>query len=227
MLLVHPRDAVTGARGWIERLDVRHAGELADLDPAALLAPTAPGIGTPHDEPVITVCTHAKKDACCATRGRPVAAALANRWPKGVWETTHLGGHRFAATLAMFPEGVLYGHVDVPEAVNLVDGHAEGRLDIAHLRGRSTLDEWQQAAEVFVRQRLDITGLADIRIGAAREPSSGRRSVPCATPRGTFEVCMERRPLGQPRLLGCAKDTAEDPGRFALVDLRARDTRDI
>ena len=37
-----------------------------------------------------------------------MAAALTEQWPAQTWETTHLGGHRFAATLlAMITNGVL------------------------------------------------------------------------------------------------------------------------
>jgi hypothetical protein len=219
--LVHPREITIGAPGWIERLDVGHAGELAELDPDALLAPTAPGIGTRHDGEIIAVCTHAKKDACCATRGRPVAVALAARHPDAVWETTHLGGHRFAATFAVLPEGLVYGHVDVPEALDIVNGHREGRLDVAHLRGRAALDGWRQAAECFLREHLGLCGLADVTIGEADPHPDGTRTVAGRTPQGSFAVRLERRPLGQPRLLGCAKDVPEDPGGFFRVDVTA------
>ncbi|HEU5385864.1 MAG TPA: sucrase ferredoxin [Streptosporangiaceae bacterium] len=44
------------------------------------------------------VCTNGKRDRCCAVRGRPVAAAIADATGWDTWESSHLGGHRFAAT---------------------------------------------------------------------------------------------------------------------------------
>ena len=51
-------------------------------------------------EPMLLVCTHGVHDTCCAVRGRPVAAALARRWPEATWECSHVGGDRFAAQRA-------------------------------------------------------------------------------------------------------------------------------
>ncbi|MEO7423528.1 MAG: sucrase ferredoxin, partial [Ornithinibacter sp.] len=58
--------------------------------------------------PMVLVCTHATRDACCAVRGRPIATSLARRWPEEIWECTHLGGHRFAGTLLSLPDGACY-----------------------------------------------------------------------------------------------------------------------
>src|SRR5687768_1305123 len=44
-------------------------GELDGLDPRQ---PT----GETSDDPILLVCTHGRRDACCAQRGWPVAAAL-------------------------------------------------------------------------------------------------------------------------------------------------------
>ena len=49
------------------------------------------------------VCTNGKRDACCARDGLPVARALAALRPDEAWECSHLGGHRFAANVALAP----------------------------------------------------------------------------------------------------------------------------
>lgn len=224
VLLVHPRDPHTGADGWTERLDVAHAGELAGLDPEALLSPTPPGVGDRHGGIVAAVCTHAKKDVCCAALGRPAADALvksdaAMSGAVTVVETTHLGGHRFAATFAVFPEGVVYGHVPPDDATRILGGHLDGRLDVAHLRGRSALDAWGQAAECFTRHELDLWGVADVTIGDVDEHVDGTATVDVRTTTGAVRVALARRPLGVRRLLGCAKDTPEDPGSLVLLGL--------
>ena len=68
----------------------------------------------PYDGPLWLVCTNGRRDRCCAEVGRPIAAALAARWPEATWETTHLGGHRFSGTLLALPSGHTLGRLDRP-----------------------------------------------------------------------------------------------------------------
>ncbi len=100
---------------WSGVLD-DHAG-LLDLDLAGLARGGDAGLA-PYDEPLLLVCTNGRRDVCCAELGRPIAAALAARWPEATWETTHLGGHRFAGTLLALPSGVTLGRLDVASAVD-------------------------------------------------------------------------------------------------------------
>ena len=64
------------------------------------------------DGPLFGVCTHGRHDACCAERGRPVAAALTASHPAETWEISHMGGDRFAANMVVLPEGLYYGRMD-------------------------------------------------------------------------------------------------------------------
>ena len=225
--LVHPRDPATGADGWIERLEVADAGELAQLDHDVLLADQPPGMGRPEAGVLVTVCTHAKKDACCAANGRPVAAALAAAAPTfdspvTVLETTHLGGHRFAATFAILPEGVLYGRATPADALDIVRRSLQGEITVTHLRGRAALDRWGQVAERTVRERLRLPAAA-VRIGPTHA-SEDRHTVVCTTPDGSYAVDMVERPLGATLLLGCRKDTLEDPGQVVVLGLESLGT---
>lgn len=100
----------------------------------------------PVPEPLLLVCTHGRHDVCCAVRGRPVAQALAARWPQQTWECTHIGGDRFAANLLVVPDGTVYGGLDAATAVEVVEGHLSGRVDVQHLRGFSAHRPPVQAA---------------------------------------------------------------------------------
>ena len=75
------------------------APELAERDLKELAAGIMPSFGVVWDDPLYLVCTHGKRNVCCARLGGPLAQALAARHPGQVWETTHVGGHRFAANL--------------------------------------------------------------------------------------------------------------------------------
>ena len=134
VLLAHA--AVDPAERWVERHHVAHPADLLDLDPAAVLAPVPPGIGEPVDHDVWLLCAHGRRDACCAVRGRPVAAALAAAGAE-VWETTHTGGHRFAATAVVLPDGLSLGRLDTVDPVAVANDLVTGRVPPGLLRGRA------------------------------------------------------------------------------------------
>lgn len=110
--------------------------------------------GPGDDVPLVLVCTHGRKDPCCAVRGRPVAAALSGRWPEQTWECSHTGGDRFAANVLLLPDGATYGGLDVDTALAAVEAHLEGRPDVAHLRGATGRPRPVQAAVVAVHEQL-------------------------------------------------------------------------
>lgn len=130
---------------------------LLDLDVPALAAALARGERIPgaveREQPLVLVCTNGRRDRCCAKFGVAVARALADQG-LDVWQTTHLGGHRFAPTLLQLPAGLCYGRVQPSEAPALAKAIQAGevyRLD--RLRGRVALAEVEQAAESAWRQR--------------------------------------------------------------------------
>lgn len=59
----------------------------------------------------VLVCTHGSRDRCCASLGYPVYQKLRRGSAPGtngamrVWQSSHLGGHRFAPNLLDLPEG--------------------------------------------------------------------------------------------------------------------------
>lgn len=112
------------------------------------------------DSPAILVCTHAKRDRCCALRGRPIAAHLADILPENaVWECSHTGGHRFAPVGIMLPTGYTYGRLSEPSALAAYLSLASRAIPSLHgLRGRSTDTPVEQAAEVAVRLELEKKG---------------------------------------------------------------------
>jgi hypothetical protein len=76
-----------------------------------------------------------------------------------VWQTTHLGGHRFAPTLVVLPQGLCYGRVEEGEVAALAAAVRQGevfRLD--RLRGRTALSRPEQMAEILVRERTGARG---------------------------------------------------------------------
>ncbi|MBO1754502.1 sucrase ferredoxin [Allobranchiibius sp. CTAmp26] len=107
-------------------------------------------------EPLLLVCTHGRHDACCALRGRPLAVALQGLLPGRVWETTHVGGDRFAANLLALPSGALYGRVTPQAAPELVDRIVRGQVSPHFLRGWFGMSPIAQAGLAHAHRELSI-----------------------------------------------------------------------
>jgi (2Fe-2S) ferredoxin len=133
------------------------------LDVVDVLAgPSRSPIG-PRDLVILT-CTHGIHDACCAVRGRPVAATLASRWPGLVWECSHVGGDRFAPNVILLPDGFYYGNLSADSAVAAVQAHLAGSVLSDHLRGMSRFSPPVQAAAVAAYQHYGPLAPSDLTV---------------------------------------------------------------
>jgi hypothetical protein len=116
-----------------------HAFELED-DQFESFDLTAALNDAPPSDPVHLVCVHGKRDRCCALEGG--AYFRARDASPQVWMTSHLGGHRFAATTLTLPSGLCHGHLNTEQA-----GLPFAELPAAKLRGRVCYTTPVQAAE--------------------------------------------------------------------------------
>ena len=156
------------AAPWLGQAYVDGPADVMDLPLDRLEDRPAPF--TPVAGPLLCVCTHGRHDACCAERGRPVAAALADAFPEETWEVSHVGGDRFAGNMLVLPDGLYYGRLDPVEAVAVARAQQAGRLDLDHLRGRCGYPFAAQAAETFLRRHLGDPDKDDGRLlGCTRE----------------------------------------------------------
>ena len=140
-------------RAHVESAVLDGPAALLDLDLAGFAASGTVGLPA-YDEGLWLVCTNGRRDLCCADLGRTTTAALAARWPEGTWETTHLGGHRFAATLLALPSLVTLGRLLPHEAVAVCSDVADGRMPLDHSRGRAGWPPVAQVADHHVRRAL-------------------------------------------------------------------------
>jgi hypothetical protein len=222
------------ARGWIEQLDVDDPRALLGLDLSALDSEGPPGVGAPGPAAVHLVCTNGRHDPCCADLGRPVVRALARAGTPDVWESSHVGGDRFAANVVSLPTGVYYGRVTPERAAGLLAELGEGRLDLDHYRGRSCWPPLVQAAEIFARRhlderRLDALHVESARTGGNREHDHDRDRLTAVLRRDggdrraptLIEVQVSRH-RDEAERLTCADHGTSAPWRYRLEALTVR-----
>jgi hypothetical protein len=190
------------------RVDIEEYEDLRELDPWEAVTPT--------DEPLFLACTHGKHDACCARRGRPIFDALSEQLDAAsVWQCTHIGGDRFAGNLLSLPYGVYYGRVERADVPLLVDEYLDGRITLAHYRGRSCWPFAVQAAERRIRAEEGLTGLDDLSLASAARDGQ-RWEIAFDTPVGRRELEVVAE-LGELTQLTCNSETAKRPRRYVAM----------
>ncbi len=103
----------------------------------ALLA----GEGAPVAGRELLVCTHGRRDVCCGSLGTELHGLLAlSPLPEDVRlaRTSHTGGHRFAPTFILLPEGTAWAFADVELVLRVLSrraGQAEAAEAADHYRG--------------------------------------------------------------------------------------------
>ncbi|MFN2490412.1 MAG: sucrase ferredoxin [Actinomycetota bacterium] len=194
---------------WAQRIVVEDLVQLLDLDFGALREGARPASGDAWDEPLYLVCTNGAHDPCCERYGRPVAVELGVLRPSSTWESSHLGGDRFAANLVCLPHGLYFGRVGAEDAPELAELYEEGLIHLDHFRGRSCLEPVVQAADVMLRRLHGFAGIDDLVPEARRDHGGGRSTL---TFRDRFGVRHEIGVAvgrGEKRPLTCA---AKNPG---------------
>lgn len=178
-------------------------GEPADL---LRLDLTDPGLGRAEERPIALVCTHGRRDVCCALRGRPVAEVMSAHFgDRTVWECSHTGGHRFAPSMIVLPTGYTYGRVLPGGGVDVLEAARRGELHPVGLRGRSCWAPVGQVAEVAVRGALGGSPAARDPEALAVAVEGDDSAVVSHVDGGRWRVRMARAEL-PPRPASCGAD---------------------
>jgi hypothetical protein len=164
------------------------------------------------------VCTHGRHDACCAERGRPVAAALARAHPEETWEVSHIGGDRFAANLLVLPAGLYYGRLDAVSALSVAGSHLAGQVDLDHLRGRSGWPMPVQAAEIALRRDLAETRGDALRL-VGRSVADGVTEAVFDVAGARYAVRVRSGPGAQRHRLTCGAARTNPALEHTLLDV--------
>ena len=205
--------ARSGGERSLRRLDLERHDDLLGLD--------LEHAGEPVDHPLFLVCTHGKHDRCCAKYGRPLYEAVREQveddW---VWQSSHVGGDRFAGNLVALPDGVYYGRVDPTETWPVLEAALAGRVHLPAYRGRSCHGFAAQAAELAVREETGLAGVDDVHVRAIGRAGAGWwAEVEAGGTAYDVDVHLEE---GEATHLTCSTQRLSRPKRYVAGSPRVR-----
>lgn len=186
--------------------------------------------------PVALVCAHAKRDRCCALRGRALASDLAQRLPAGttravadrhgtgpgtssstspdstgyevIWECSHLGGHRLAPTAVLLPAGAVYGRLDGPGLTAAYRAAESGQVLAPLLRGMARYARPLQTAEIAVRTAAGIDDASFPVLAEQESDGPDTTAVFRDDQDRHWRVRIREQPVRDPRPESCGKAPA-------------------
>jgi hypothetical protein len=185
--------------------------------PLAEIAGGVVDAGTPLNDPVYIVCTNGKRDVCCAKHGLPLYKALSQMGGEHVWQCNHIGGHRFAGTCVVFPQGIYYGRLTAQDAPVLMQAASHSDL-LPFIRGRACLEPAVQAAEYFLHNHIqERPAQACYPISSTWEDGQWRVILAASDCRYEVTMAVEATPFDVVTNSGAVQG---EPGiQFRLIDI--------
>jgi hypothetical protein len=172
--------------------------DLLDVDIDAL--PTEPAA------PTCLVCVHGRRDRCCGLHGTSVFRAIQSHGVD-VWQTSHLGGHRFAACALWLPDGLMYGRLRTEHVKDFVTARRAGEIgELDFFRGRCAYDRPTQAAEIFVRRRIGEQASGAVEWQATEPESESTWEARFQTAFGDQVVRLRLEDTGAARPASCGAE---------------------
>lgn len=136
------------------------AGQDAPLTARRLLdAGNPPGM-RPIETIDVLICGHGRRDRCCGSLGTGLevelqaSGQLADRYR--VRRTSHTGGHRFAPTAFILPEGTCWGYLDTGSLLGILDRSGSPSGLLGHYRGSTGLSS--PGVQALERAVLELIG---------------------------------------------------------------------
>ena len=141
-----PITVATCLNGTLRMQQIADYSELASIDPLAGDMPIS-------NELLYLVCTHGSRDVCCSREGLPTWQRLDQLSNGRAWQTTHLGGHRFAPNVLALPSERSYGRVFKDEVETFFYEIENNEVPFRFLRGNASLPKEAQVCEQTILER--------------------------------------------------------------------------
>ena len=184
----------------------------------------------------LLLCTHGRRDRCCGSLGTALALELARDSDGAatfggtsvqLWRTSHTGGHRFAPTMILLPEGTLWAYADAELIGRLLrrDGNVNDVVD----RYRGCAGLTSPAVQALEREALRAVGW-DLFECARRGAELGddRYSLEVSLPNGAVETWTGQvgvgRTLGLPECGQASPTTSKSVTELVVRDVEHTST---
>ncbi len=154
-------------------------------------AAAEPGDGAPSSATEVLICAHGRRDRCCGSFGTQLATRLSKGDPFDghvrVRRTSHTGGHRFAPTGILLPQGTAWAFLDEESLFGIVSRSGDLEKLLPQYRGYLGLESPQlQALEREVVYRI---GWSVFDMGRTGEDLGGHRyRIRVQSPNGEASV---------------------------------------
>ena len=182
--------------GLLERFVTKSELAEAAVELVSSALAGGPAVAGPASDEVpaaseLLICTHGRRDRCCGALGTSLSVALsADPDLLGpsvrITRTSHTGGHRFAPTAILLPEGTSWAYLDVPTTQQIVARTGRPAEVVAHYRGCALLGspEVQAIERAVLAAGEELDGPGWSLLDLSRWGQSG--------PDGTTELHVER-----------------------------------
>ena len=173
------------------------------------------------ETPLLLICTHNSYDSCCGKQGFSLYKDVCDDNYFDVWQTSHLGGHRFAPNVLLLPEGLYYGRVDSSKYETIKNDFINNQLSIEILRGRSFHDKYIQAADHYLRISIgnsDFDSLNYISSGKLNEQAICV-NFKYAASNSSYKVIIEELPAIMEICPGCNDRKMKTISQFRLLNI--------
>jgi hypothetical protein len=151
--------------------------DILDIDLISYAAGEAGDSAHLRADPLFLGCVNGKRDKCCARYGLAAQHTMVEVAGEDVWQSTHIGGHRYAPNLLFFPHGVNYGRATPDETKTLVQAYQNGEIVLHNYRGRVCYSAPVNAAEYFWRAENGQRQLPGLQLEEVAESGSDRWRV--------------------------------------------------
>jgi len=173
-------------------------------------------------KPLMLVCTHGSYDNCCGEKGLELFYHLSKKEKYfKVWQTTHLGGHRFAANILILPGGIYYGRINRDNYKKIKNSYINNKLEIDLLRGRCFYHPDVQAAEYYLRSELNYSYLNNLYLISKSTTEDGTIDVRFKNEDSNkvFELTIEKNDKALQLLASCRDKHKKFIAQYRLMSL--------